>query len=202
MLCLDLDHFKGSTTRSATPSATRCCRGGRAPAQACARRTTSSRGSAATSSPSCTGRSSQPQRCRRARRAHRQGDRRAVRRSTAITIIIGASVGIAVAPADGSDAETLMKNADLALYRAKARGPRHLPLLRAGMDAALQERRALEIGLRAALAGSELRLVYQPLFDLERQPRSAASRRCCAGTIPSAAPCRRRSSSRSPRRPG
>jgi diguanylate cyclase (GGDEF)-like protein len=82
-------------------------------------------------------------------------------------ILVGASVGIAVAPGDGSAVETLMKNADLALYRAKAEGGGSYHFFEPGMDAALQERLALEIGLRAALAKGELALVFQPLFSLK-----------------------------------
>jgi diguanylate cyclase (GGDEF)-like protein len=82
-------------------------------------------------------------------------------------ILIGASVGIAVAPGDGSAPEALMKNADMALYRAKAEGGGSYHFFEPGMDAALQERLALEIGLRAALAGGELSLVFQPLFSLK-----------------------------------
>ena len=82
-------------------------------------------------------------------------------------IRIGASVGIAAAPTDGTDAETLMKNADLALYRAKREGRGTYHFFEAAMDAALQERLALEVELRAAFAAGELALVYQPLFSLE-----------------------------------
>jgi diguanylate cyclase (GGDEF)-like protein len=82
-------------------------------------------------------------------------------------VTIGASVGIAVAPNDGADAETLMKNADLALYRAKGEGRGGYHFFERGMDAALQERLALEIGLRGALANGELSLVFQPLFSLK-----------------------------------
>ncbi len=81
-------------------------------------------------------------------------------------ILIGASIGIAVAPADGRDAGTLMKNADLALYRAKGEGRGNYHFFEPGMDAAIQERRAIEVGLRLALSHNELRLVYQPLLSL------------------------------------
>ena len=81
-------------------------------------------------------------------------------------ILIGASVGISVAPGDGTDAETLMKNADLALYRAKADGRAAYHFFEKGMDALLQERLAVEIGLRTALADDQLELVFQPLFNL------------------------------------
>jgi diguanylate cyclase (GGDEF)-like protein len=82
-------------------------------------------------------------------------------------IVIGASVGIAVAPGDGSDSETLLKNADLALYRAKHDGRGAYHFFEKGMDANLQERRALELALRQALARNEFRLVFQPLFNLK-----------------------------------
>jgi diguanylate cyclase (GGDEF)-like protein len=82
-------------------------------------------------------------------------------------ISIGASIGISVAPGDGKTAEELLKNADLALYRAKDNGRAAYHFFEKGMDAALQQRRALELGLRHALTGGEFRLVFQPLFNLE-----------------------------------
>jgi diguanylate cyclase (GGDEF)-like protein len=81
-------------------------------------------------------------------------------------IILGASVGIAVAPDDGIDAETLMKNADLAAYRAKDDGRGAYHFFEPGMDAALQERLSFEMELRGALARNELALVFQPLYNL------------------------------------
>lgn len=81
-------------------------------------------------------------------------------------IIMGASVGIAIAPDDGRDAETLMKNADLAAYRAKADGRGAYHFFEPGMDAALQERLAFEMELRGALVRNELALVFQPLYSL------------------------------------
>jgi diguanylate cyclase (GGDEF)-like protein len=88
-------------------------------------------------------------------------------------IMIGASVGIAVAPGDGQISETLLKNADLALYRAKNEGRGAYHFFEKGMDATLQERRALEFALRQALAANEFRLVFQPLFNLKE------GRICC-----------------------
>jgi diguanylate cyclase (GGDEF)-like protein len=82
-------------------------------------------------------------------------------------VVIGASVGIAIAPQDGSTADELMKNADLALYRAKNEGRSTFHFFEAGMDAAIQKRRSIEGGLRLALARNELRLVFQPLMGLE-----------------------------------
>ena len=84
--------------------------------------------------------------------------------------MIGASVGIAVAPTDGDDGETLLKKADLALYRAKSEGRGNYHFFEKGMDEALQHRRVLEQGLKLALGRGEFRLVYQPLLSLERQP--------------------------------
>ncbi|MHB1101951.1 MAG: PAS-domain containing protein [Devosia sp.] len=88
-------------------------------------------------------------------------------------VMIGTSVGIAMAPGDGRDAETLLKNADTALYRAKSEGRGNYHFFEKGMDEALQHRRMLERGLKVALARGEFRLVYQPLMDLER------NRICC-----------------------
>ncbi len=82
-------------------------------------------------------------------------------------ILLGASVGIAVAPDDGADAETLMKNADLAAYRAKDDGRGTYHFFEPGMDAALQERLSFEMELRGALARNELALVFQPLYNLD-----------------------------------
>lgn len=80
--------------------------------------------------------------------------------------LVGASIGIAVSPDHGVDAETLLRKADLALYAAKATkrgGHRFFDL---DMDAALKERHDLEFDLRHALVNDQMRLVYQPLVDL------------------------------------
>jgi diguanylate cyclase (GGDEF)-like protein/PAS domain S-box-containing protein len=74
----------------------------------------------------------------------------------------GVSVGIAVAPNDGLHADHLMKCADLALYRAKAEGRARYRFFEPDMDTRLQEKRALEIDLRRAVATGEFHLVYQP----------------------------------------
>jgi diguanylate cyclase (GGDEF)-like protein/PAS domain S-box-containing protein len=81
--------------------------------------------------------------------------------------VIGASVGIALAPADGEDAEQLLRNADIALYQAKEDGRRAFRFFEPGMDARLRARRALEFDLRKALAAGEFELYYQPLITLE-----------------------------------
>ncbi|HEY8576490.1 MAG TPA: EAL domain-containing protein [Devosia sp.] len=81
-------------------------------------------------------------------------------------IEIGASVGIAVGPGDGVKTDTLVKNADLALYKAKSEGRSTYHFFEAGMDADLQQRRSIEAGLRLALQRNELRLMFQPLLGL------------------------------------
>ncbi len=78
-----------------------------------------------------------------------------------------ASIGIALGPVDGTSGETLMKEADLALYRAKQDGRNTFRFFEPAMDAALQKRRQLENDLRKALRKNELYLDYQPQFDLE-----------------------------------
>ena len=114
-------------------------------------------------------------------------------------IVIGTSIGIALAPQDGLDADELLKNADLALYRAKADGRGVYRLFDTAMDAAMQARRLLELDLRQALRAGQFEVYYQPLVDFGPR-RWPASRRCCAGTTPTAAWYRPASSSRWPRR--
>jgi diguanylate cyclase (GGDEF)-like protein len=79
---------------------------------------------------------------------------------------IGASVGVAIAPSDGYEPDVLLKNADLALYRAKGEGRGCYRFFEPGMDERMQARRSMEIDLRRALALKQLELVYQPQFDL------------------------------------
>ena len=82
-------------------------------------------------------------------------------------ITIGVSIGVAVAPDDGSDPDQLLKNADLALYRAKEDGGGIFHFFEIGMDARAQARRLLEIDLRGALLRSEFLIYYQPIHDLK-----------------------------------
>ncbi|ALL15180.1 diguanylate cyclase [Caulobacter henricii] len=79
-------------------------------------------------------------------------------------VLIGASIGIAMAPSDAADPDSLLKNADLALYRAKGDGRGAYRFFEMSMDVWAQERRALEMDLRAALANDELKLFFQPLI--------------------------------------
>jgi diguanylate cyclase (GGDEF)-like protein len=82
-------------------------------------------------------------------------------------MVIGTSVGIAVGPTDGATADQLMRNADLALYRAKGDGRRTYRFFEAEMDAQMQARRVLEDNLRKALPAGEFELHYQPVFNLQ-----------------------------------
>jgi diguanylate cyclase (GGDEF)-like protein/PAS domain S-box-containing protein len=81
-------------------------------------------------------------------------------------IYIGASAGIAIAPADGSNAEELIGNADLALYEAKAAGGRKYRLFARAMRAKAQAKHEMEGELRRAFANREFVLHFQPQFRL------------------------------------
>lgn len=80
-------------------------------------------------------------------------------------IHLGVSIGIALAPDDGDDPAELMRNADLALYAAKASGRGAFRRYDVSLDEQMRERRAIETGLRLALAEGQLELHYQPLVD-------------------------------------
>ena len=81
-------------------------------------------------------------------------------------VFAGASIGIAVHPADGRDADELLKNADTAMYRAKERGRNTYQFYTADMTTRVREYLALRTQLRRALEREELRLYYQPMVDL------------------------------------
>jgi diguanylate cyclase (GGDEF)-like protein len=82
------------------------------------------------------------------------------------TLHVGASIGVAIAPFDGDDPDTLQKHADLALYRAKAEGRGTLRYFEPAMDEDARRRRDGEADLRRALDRGEFSLVYQPLVHL------------------------------------
>lgn len=82
-------------------------------------------------------------------------------------ISISTSIGIAVCPTDGTDPDVLLKNADLALYRAKADGRGTCRFFEKEMDERLQARRLLDSELREALPNGELELYYQPVYSLQ-----------------------------------
>ncbi len=78
----------------------------------------------------------------------------------------GASIGIAMAPGDGEDGITLMKNADLALYRAKHEGKATYHFFEPSLDEAARYRRQMELDLRAAIKEGGFELNFQPLYSL------------------------------------
>lgn len=82
---------------------------------------------------------------------------------------VGVSVGVALFPEDGTDVDTLLTRADLALYRAKAEGRGTFRFFEPAMDARLQARRALERELRAALRSGEFAVHFQPQADAKTQ---------------------------------
>src|ERR1700681_1539434 len=84
------------------------------------------------------------------------------------TVYVGVSVGAAVFPDHGRDAEALTAHADAAMYRAKAAGGGGLAIYESALQAQDAERFALEAELREALARNEFKLEYQPLVDLAR----------------------------------
>ena len=88
-------------------------------------------------------------------------------------IVIGASIGVAIAPVDGIERHQLLRNADLALSRAKAQGKRTWRFFEPAMAAAGQARRNLELALRTGLARGEFEIYYQPIINL-RSGRIAA----------------------------
>jgi diguanylate cyclase (GGDEF)-like protein len=82
------------------------------------------------------------------------------------TLHVGASLGIAIAPTDGTDADTLLKNADLALYRAKDSGRGQMRFYEPLMDEKIERTRDLGAEMQGALERGEFHLVFQPIFDL------------------------------------
>jgi len=82
-------------------------------------------------------------------------------------VVIGASVGIAIAPRDGTQADLLLKNADMALYRAKSEGRGLWRFFEPDMDVKAQARRSLELDLRQAVATRSFEVHYQPLINLK-----------------------------------
>jgi diguanylate cyclase (GGDEF)-like protein len=81
--------------------------------------------------------------------------------------IVGTSIGIAVSPGDGDAPDKLLRNADLALYRAKGDGRGTFRFFESAMDEQMQARRIMELDLRKALPAGEFELYYQPVVNLE-----------------------------------
>jgi predicted signal transduction protein with EAL and GGDEF domain len=115
-------------------------------------------------------------------------------------LYVSVSLGISLFPGDGDDAETLLVNADVAMYRAKEMGRDTFQWFSPEMNVLARERLELEGDLRRALAAGS-----STCTTSRRWMAPGASpgwRPCCAGSIRPWATCRRRASSRSPRRPG
>ncbi|MEE4450437.1 putative bifunctional diguanylate cyclase/phosphodiesterase [Novosphingobium resinovorum] len=85
------------------------------------------------------------------------------------TLFVGASAGSAVGPRDGSSVEKIMRNADLALYRAKDAGGNAHRTYEPVLHAHAEERRKLEMALRRAVERDEMRLAFQPVVDADTE---------------------------------
>jgi diguanylate cyclase (GGDEF)-like protein len=81
-------------------------------------------------------------------------------------VMVSPSIGIALFPEDGEDSDTLLKNADMAMYLAKRNGPKSYQFFQDSMNAAALKRLTLETELSNALQRDELYLAYQPQFEL------------------------------------
>jgi len=92
--------------------------------------------------------------------------------------MVDASVGIALAPNDSCDANELLKNADMALYGAKADGRGVYRFFEPTMDARMKDRRVLELALRQAFDNGEFELFYQPVLNLDKGEVS-----CCEALL-------------------
>jgi diguanylate cyclase len=82
------------------------------------------------------------------------------------SVVVTPSIGIAIFPNDGADAETLLRNADLAMYFSKRKSPGMYSFFDAAMNATALHRFTIEDKLRGALQRGEFSLNYQPLFDI------------------------------------
>ena len=84
-------------------------------------------------------------------------------------VVIGTSIGITLAPQDAKDADTLVRCADLALYKAKSEGRNRHRLFEAAMEAEARDRRELEEDMRRAIGREEFELHYQTIIDVAKQ---------------------------------
>ena len=137
----------------------------------------------------------------RHRRADPRGARRAAARSDHKELVVRASLGISVAEGGATaDADELIRNADAAMYIAKRDGKGGYRLFEPAMHEGVLARLELRADLQRAIATGQLELHYQPRRPPAATAASPGSRRCCAGTTPSAGWSAPTSSSRSPRR--
>ena len=107
------------------------------------------------------------------------------------TLVIGASIGIAVIDRDGGNAADVMRRADVALYRAKNEGRCRACIYDADMDADLRERKQLEKDLRAAIVEDGLSVAYQPIMNASGEKMAGVEALCrwehpTRGTVPPA----------------
>ena len=160
MLCLDLDHFKDVNDTLGHPVGDVLLKAVADRLRACVRETDTVARLGGDEFAILQIALEQPAEADRACRTRMiEALERALRASTAIRSSIGASIGIAVAPDDGTEADQLLKNADLALYRAKSDGRGTYRFFEPEMDARMQARRALELDLRKALVDGEFELL-------------------------------------------
>ncbi len=82
-------------------------------------------------------------------------------------IIVGASIGVSLSPANSNEFDQLLKMADVALYEAKGKGRGHLTFYTEALGEKIRDRRKLEVELRRAVQNNELTVHYQPLIDLK-----------------------------------
>jgi len=116
------------------------------------------------------------------------------------TLVVTPSIGVSLYPSDGEDVDTLLRNADLAMYIAKRKGPGLYEFFDSAMNDAALHRFTVEAQLRGAVARGELALHYQPQFDVSKVP-CRAWRRCFVGRTTSSVPSLRPISSRLPKKP-
>ena len=182
LLCLDLDRFKAVNDTLGHPVGDALLQAVAERLRGAMRETDTVARSAATSSPSCRSRIEKPA------EATAFADRMieligAPFEVAGHQIVIGTSIGIAFAPQDGIDADQLLKNADMALYRAKADGRGVYRLFQPDMDAQMQARRAAGARSAAGAGDRAVRTVLPAADRSARSGRSPGSRRCCAGAI-------------------
>ena len=115
------------------------------------------------------------------------------------TVRIGVSIGIALYPHHGTEAENLLRHADLAMFQAKLAGRNTWRMYEPAMTDKLTQQLSLETDLRLALEHGELAVHYQPILAVA-EGRLAGAERYCVGGIRGAARCRQASLSRWPRK--